>query len=379
MPRKRESLIRWRDDKQAFYEDFTVDGHRFRGSLGTDDGKEANRRAAQRYQAAIAGSRGVADLTIEAALQRYAEEHGQYTKSAADIRRIQLTLVEHLGRGTMLAALKPADLVRYAARRRATVSNRSVNIEIEHLRAVVNRARELWGVNVPTAIKWTKGPGGVLLEEVGLKQHILTAEEETQLFVHLRQDYHGFVRFALVSAQRLDNVRTLTWAQIDWENRAFWIDVKSKKPGGERHWVPLSDELLAILGAEQGRHPKFVFTYVCGKGRFEPHSGRVQRAGIRYPFAKNGWRKPWYRALAAAGIEEFRFHDLRHTALTRVVQETGNIRLAQKLAGHTTINTTSRYVNAAVGDVREAMEQVAARRRLSPFLSPKAAAERKPN
>ena len=64
--------------------------------------------------------------------------------------------------------------------------------------------------------------------------------------------------------------------------------------------------------------------------------------------------------LKAAGIENFRFHDLRHTALTRL----GNIETAFELAGHSDIRTTKRYFHTAEERVREAM--IAAESRNSP-------------
>ncbi len=59
--------------------------------------------------------------------------------------------------------------------------------------------------------------------------------------------------------------------------------------------VPLNGDAVAVLDAERGKHPVYCFTY-CG----EP---------IRWDLTNTAWQT----ALRKAGIEDFRFHDLRHT------------------------------------------------------------------
>ncbi len=98
-----------------------------------------------------------------------------------------------------------------------------------------------------------------------------------------------------------------------------------------------------------------MFTYVCKRSRGQ------RRKGERYPFSKNGWRKDWWRALEAAGIEDFRFHDLRHTAATRVLRTSNNLQVVQEMLGHSDIGTTARYAHAMTEDVRAAMEAAQSR------------------
>lgn len=185
---------------------------------------------------------------------------------------------------------------------------------------------------------------------------LLSTAEEARLFAALRPDFHGFVRFAVISGQRLSNVLRLRWSQIDWEHRVIRLRLKSRRPGGEPHLVPISPALAAILSAERGRHPEFVFTYVPQRARSERGRQAERTAGARQPFTRAGWRKAWAQALKAAGIADLRFHDLRHTALTRVYRATGNLRATQKLAGHKSIATTLRYENSGLDDVRDALE-----------------------
>jgi integrase len=93
-----------------------------------------------------------------------------------------------------------------------------------------------------------------------------------------------------------------------------------------------------------------VFTYVCQKSR----GGR--RKGKRYPLTPTALRKPWEAALAAAGIENLRIHDLRHTRGTRIVRATGSLAAAKEALKHRNIKTTLRYAHVLDEDVRNALD-----------------------
>lgn len=355
--RKSTSLVKPIPGSANWGENFTVAGKRFRASLGTPDKAKAEKIAAQRKAEAerLAALPAASYLTVFGALSRYYEEHGQYLSTADDMARIAKVLVEGLGRNTPLINLTANQLNTYAAQRRADRSNRSVNIELGHLRSVVYRARDRWDEAVPKLI-WKD----IMLEEAGIKENILSDDKEERLFTALRSDFHAMVRFALVTGLRLGNVINLRWKEC--ETGVIAVRVKSKKPGGKLIKVPITEEVRAILDGEQGRHPEFVFTFVCERSRRDYRTKALQTKGERYPFTQNGWRKDWRAALDAAGIEEFRFHDLRHTCATRLLKETGNLALVQKLLGHEDIQTTQRYAHSDIDDVAEAMRAVAAGR-----------------
>lgn len=61
-----------------------------------------------------------------------------------------------------------------------------------------------------------------------------------------------------------------------------------------------------------------------------------------------------------AGIANLRIHDLRHTAVTRLMRAKGNLKLVQQLLRHGGIASTSRYAHVTQDDLRLAMEEVAA-------------------
>jgi len=101
------------------------------------------------------------------------------------------------------------------------------------------------------------------------------------------------VLFALATGLRQGDMTGLCWSQVDLECRRAWIAGKDAKNGDDLH-VSLNDLAVEIQQRQRGKHPERVFTY-----RGKPITWVNTR----------GWRS----ALARAEIENFRWHDLRHT------------------------------------------------------------------
>lgn len=347
---------------------FTVAGHRFRGSTETADRATAEGVEAALKKEAIFGRLDGAKrtMTLDEGFGRYLAHHALELSSADDIDRHAAAILDALGKETKfheVTGLAIADAIAvWRAPRKVKgkkkplpgLANGTVNRRLGVMRAVFRKARDAWGVEVAMP-KWKE----YFLPEPEHVQHVLTVDEERRLFESLRADFHPLVRFALISGARVSNVRQLEWKQVEWHERRIWFRVKSKRPGGGLRYLPLTDALAAILSVERGRHPIFVFTYVCDRNRYDPERKEQQRKGERYPFSRDGWRRAWQAALNAAKIGDFRFHDLRHTAGTRTLRATGNLKLVQKMLGHQDIKTTLRYTIADVDDIRAGMDAVA--------------------
>lgn len=342
-----------RPDSPLLWWSVTIDGHRFRGCCGTasrDEAKRVLKREKARLQREYPSGRRP-ELSLEAAFTRYADEHAIHLRSAPDIARIGETVIGGLGSATLLSRLTGDDLAAFVARRRRAVSDSSVNRELTILRAVLRMAARRWCVAV-AEVDWE----AQFLLEPAPRDRVLSAAEEERLFAALRPDFHGLVRFALATGIRLDNIITLRWRQVSWDERVIRLRIKSRRPGGDTHAVPITPRIAAILSAEQGRHPDRVFTYVVRRARSDDTRAVERVSGQREPFTAKGWRKSWYAALAEAAIEDLHFHDLRHTFATRLFRQTRNLRLVQKWLGHRSIETTIRYENSSLDDLREAVE-----------------------
>lgn len=334
-----------------FQYDFVVGGARFHGSTHTKDRRKAQAyEAALRTQAAQGGAvRRKPRMSIDTAAQRFWTEKAQFEANHKTVEYQLANLVEGIdqdgsGRNVLLSDITNGKVATYVARRRATLSNRSVNCEVELLRRLMRRADKIWRVDVGEMPAW----GQLLLDEPDERVRELTAAEDTALFANLRQDFHPLVRFALMSGIRLSNLIGLTWRQVDFDAAELRLMVKSRKPGGKVLVVPMTAPMTALLSAERGKHEAHVFTYECARSRGK------RRTGQRHPFTQSGWRKPWRAALDAAGVTDFRFHDTRHTAATRTLRA-GNLKIVQRMLGHSRIETTAKYAHAMVEDVRAAM------------------------
>ena len=357
---------------QVYWYEFVSQGIRFRGSTGATEREaaklaESRARIAARESAAPPGRRPA--MTLGGAAERYYQEVAAHQPSAVTTDGQLETLVRLLGADTPLAAIGDARIADFVARRRAEKSRNAprghkpscrcdhcalapatVNREIELLRRLMRRAAKAWKAEVGEMPDWSVH----LLPEAAERIRELTTEEQEALLAALRPDLKPMVLFCLATGVRKDDAVTLTWRQVDMTARVVRLSVKSRRPGGQPHIIPITNEVAAILQNERGHNPVRVFTYVCARSRGK------RRKGERYPFAKGALAKEWHAALASAGVEDFRFHDLRHTAATRLLRASGNLRLVQKLLGHTDIATTARYAHADLDDLRAALEAVAA-------------------
>ena len=142
--------------------------------------------------------------------------------------------------------------------------------------------------------------------------------------------------------------------------KAYRKKRKAGRAGDEWGHLPITGEVEAILRHQVGRHRMQVWTYVS-EGK-KGGKGGTARAGVfhegeRYPITYWNLQTRWRRALAKAGVSDFRFHDLRHTAATRTLRATGNLKLAQSQLGHAQITTTSKYAHVTDSDLRAGMTQ----------------------
>lgn len=326
--------------------DFVIAGTRFHGSAGTTSRRAAEAVEARlRTEAASSATRRKPALTLDHAAARYWNEVAKHQASAKTTEYQLANLCAGIGADTYLHDIAAPVLTTYVSKRRSKVSDASTNREIELLRRLLRRADRAWRVDVGEPIDWK----AILLHEPEGRVRELTQAEEARLFQHLRQDLHPLIRFAIMTGVRLQNAIALTWPQVDFDAGVIRLMTKSRKPGGEIHLIPLVPDLVALLSAERGRHPTRVFTYEVARGRGE------RKRSTRRPFTLTGWRKAWSRALTQAGIADFRFHDLRHTAATRTLRASQNLKVVQTLLGHKDIATTSRYAHAMLDDVAAAM------------------------
>lgn len=332
--------------------DFQCRGTRFHGSTGCKTKRDADRvEERKRIEAALDdGKKKKPQITLDEAAGIYDERLRANGKWSATADYIIAGLVEGLGGDRYLSDITQEDLTRHFAKRAGHVSASSVNREIDVARPIWRRVMR--SHDIGEMPDW----GALRYAVPATDPRELYHDEEDRLFEHLREDYRAFTRFALLSGWRLLEVRMLRWSDLNLSQGIATTPVK----GGDMLKRLLTPELVAIISNQPKAGP-FVFTYICQKSRrgHTDQTGRTHPArlkGERYSFSQSGWRKPWAQALKDAGIDAFRFHDLRHTRGTRILRATGNLAAAKEALKHRHIRTTLRYAHAADDDVRRALE-----------------------
>jgi integrase len=363
--------------KKGIYDYDFQQGHRFLGSTGCTTKREASafeaevRKKAQ-LELAAQKAKGNAPMTFDSALGKFWDEAGVHYKGTYGKTVFAaldwLLNKSGIGAATALPDIGPALINAAIARRRGEgVSDATVNRTVtELLRAILNRARRNWEQDV-REIEWKK----YLLKEMKERVKSLKTHEEPLLMASLaeRDDYLPAISFKLKSGFRKCEVVNLKKSDIDWGNRTISVIGK----GGKPDTIPLSTELREILWPLQNHPTEYVFTYVAQATRtVQGTEGRSVIRGERYPITYSGLATAWRRfGPRKAGIEDFRLHDLRHTAATRLLKGgKANLKVVQRLMRHEDITTTAKYAHAYDEDVLEAMEAETQSRREVPQIVP---------
>ena len=162
------------------------------------------------------------------------------------------------------------------------------------------------------------------LKENNYKIRFLTSDEEKRLMEVLPEYLKPIVICALQTGMRRGEIFNLKWSNIDFDYG--FIELLETKSGKSRR-IPISARLMNILDA-QPRINEYVF--------INPETKK--------PY--NDIKKAWYSSLKKAGIENFRFHDLRHTVATRLADSNIDLVVVKEILGHADIQTTMRYAHA---------------------------------
>jgi len=336
------SLYR-RPNSPHWHYDFTVNGHRFRGSCQTDERALATLFEAKLrhdiLKGALTGERPT--ITLDQALGRYWLEVGCHARSSRTVKLLSNGLRARLGT-YRLTELTDDRLADFVSRRRGRVTKKdrltspaTVNRHLGLLKAVLRRARDNWRYEVvPIDFKrhWLTEPAPRARFIQPAQFEILVAKASSWLKDPLR--------FSVMTGVRLGAAITLDWSAVDLQAGMLIVPRKSKREGN-RQVVPITDELRALLIRQK---PKATGPVWLRKGK---------------PI--KSWRTAFRGARKRAGIANFRWHDLRHTSASWALQGGASLRQVQEHLGHSTIKETMRYADLETNAKREAMEAVMTR------------------
>ena len=166
----------------------------------------------------------------------------------------------------------------------------------------------------------------------------LTVDEEKRLFKVLPEYLKPIVTTALNTGLRKTNILELTWEQVNFEYG--YIEVLENK-GNKHIRIPLNKTMKTLLNELQA-NSKTGYIFI------NPETGTCFK----------DIKKSWQTALEKAGIENFRFHDLRHTVGTRLASMNVQPNEIQGILAHSDIRTTMRYVHCTHGAQAEALNKL---------------------
>lgn len=199
-----------------------------------------------------------------------------------------------------------------------TAKPATVNRYLALIRAILRRAAYEW--------QWIDKPPHIrLFHEPSRRVRWLKPEQAKELIQELPEHQRHPMIFALATGLRAGNVLKLTWDQIDLKRRVCWFYADQTK-NSEDISVSLNDNAMAILYARLNIHKDYVFTY---------QGNEIKRLTTR----------AWYKALKRANIKNFRWHDLRHTWASWLVQEGVPLYALQEMGGWKTASMVRKYAH----------------------------------
>lgn len=310
---------------------FVHNGKRIQKSAGTSD-----RLKAQEYHDRLKSELWKQDrLGVKPsrswndAVVRWLRETAAKSSHKDDVQKLRW-LDRHL-RGLGLERITRDQLAQIADVKAGEASEATANRYMALVRAILRKAAFEW--------EWIdRAPKVRMFRERPRRVRWVTREQADRLLSLLPAHLAEMARFSLATGLRQANVLQLEWSQLDLQRRVAWIhpdQAKARKAIG----VPLNDEAVAVIRRQIGRHQVRVFTF---------RSRPVASANT----------KAWRRAVATAGLGDFRWHDLRHTWASWHAQAGTSALELQEMGGWETPAMVRRYAHLSPEHLAKAAARI---------------------
>jgi integrase len=246
-----------------------------------------------------------------------------------------------------LDQITKADVIALMAKHRTTHAPGSCNRLLILLRYVFSCSLK-WEI---PGVKANPTAGIPLMKEDNVKERYLSEEEAQRLYTQLNQSDNKMLKFIipmlLLTGARKREVLDARWEDFDYERRLWRIHTTKL---GKPRFVPMSDGVINLLAS-------------------------VPRYGCEWAFPNPKTLKPyvsiycaWNTSRTAAGLQDFRCHDARHSFASFLVNAGRSLYEVQRLLGHTQIKTTQRYAHLSHDTLLDATN--AASRAIGGLLMP---------
>lgn len=325
---------------KVWWMSFSYQGQQIRRSTGTPD---------KRLAEAILGK--VKVKVIEGQYFEKLEEHERTVKDMAE-RYIQERVIgasrhgERRARGVLahllpifgtktLAQVSPKEIVAYKVQRqREGAAPATIVKELALLKAAFNVAIREW--------EWCRD-NPVKRVSMGRVNNARVRYVDDETFGKVYQACPAWLQPIVVLARytgmRRDNIVSLQWQQVDLARQMIYLE---HTKNGDRLGVPLCNPVIITLeGLKRGRLKSL------GPVFLQPNGEAVTGDMVTIAFR---------RACHKIEVMDFRFHDLRHTFASALVQRGVDLYRVQRLLGHRDGRMTQRYAHLAPENLREAVQ-----------------------
>ena len=258
-------------------------------------------------------------------IRRYINEITPLKRGCAEETiRLTATLRHRIAKLSM-ANLTPQELAKYRDDRLKSCRPSTVIRDLAALSSIINHARREWGFVLPNPVqmirKPTMPPGRdrvLSFEEEGLLLEALTPINRRNPLMQ------KIVILAIESAMRRGELLSLAWQHIDLSRRVAFLPIT--KNGSSRH-VPLSTRAVEILRQMDRNHERV------------------------FPVNIAAMEANFLRAVRRAGLRDLHFHDLRHTATSRMSKKIPNVIELASITGHTNLSMLRRYYHITADEL----------------------------
>jgi integrase len=234
-----------------------------------------------------------------------------------------------------LSVITPKDIDDYKKIRLNDVTPGTINRELQCARSLFNLAKrwkKFFGANPVSEAK--------LISVNNQKERILTWEEEYRLLALSNPNLKPILITALNTGMRKNEILTLRWTNIDHDISVITIEHTNTKTKTTRR-IPINTVLRKLLLEQKLKSGGNEFIFLSPSG---------------YPYKRHDSIKGAFERLCGkAGIIGLRFHDLRHTAATRMIEAGASIVAVSRILGHSDIKMTMRYTHPD-NSLKEAVE-----------------------
>ncbi|MRR54194.1 MAG: hypothetical protein EG822_06750 [Deltaproteobacteria bacterium] len=250
-------------------------------------------------------------------------------------------LVPYFGKKDV-SSIKISEFESFYSKQLGSVSTSTANRRFATLKNMITKAAD-WGFASDESLKAVRKIK-LHSEKETWRLRYLSHEEATELLNVCSGDLRDIVVMALSTGMRRGEILDLQWNYVRLDVGFIYV-IKSK--GAESRQVPISPDLLEMLtrrstGIED--QAEYVFPSPVSGGRRESVPG--------------GSSTGFSTACKMAGIENFRFHDLRHTFASWLVMAGVDLTTVSRLMGHKSLAMTLRYSHLAPGHLHSAVKTI---------------------